>query len=281
MLPSRVGRVLVASCVGGVLLSQAPAVSGSSSAQGHAVLVSAASSLTTAMREIAEAFERETGTPVDVNLGGSSGLAEQIMHGAPVDLFVSADEAQMDRVETSVGLVPGTRTDLLSNQLVVVVPAGGGQSIASVSDLARDDVRRIAIGDPAGVPVGVYARMHLERVGLWDAVQPKLIPMRNVRAVLAVVESGDVDAGLVYRTDAAVSKAVRVAVRIPIREGPRIVYPVAILQGAPNLEPARRFLTFLRGDQAARVFEQQGFIRRPAGPAGHRETGRRRHGGPS
>jgi molybdate transport system substrate-binding protein len=233
------------------------------------------------MPEIAAAFERETGTAVDVNLGASSGLARQIMQGAPVDLFVSADESQMDRVEESVGLAPGTRVDLLSNQLVVILPAASTLAVPSVSALVQPGVRRIGIGDPAGVPVGVYARRHLEQLGLWDTLGPKLIPMRNVRAVLAVVESGDVDAGIVYRTDAAISDAVRVAATVPVSSGPRIVYPAAVLRGAPSPEAARRLLAFLRGEQAGRVFERLGFIRLPAGTDGRDGIGRAPVGWPS
>ena len=259
MFPSRFLCLPIVVCAV-VLAAPSPRASLRPVPQARPLLVSAASSLATAMPEIERAFERETGMTVDLNLAASSSLARQIIEGAPVDVFVSADVAQMDRVENQAGLLPGSRVDLLSNQLVVAVHTSGRVSIGALGDLAGPAVRMIGVADPAAVPAGVYWRAHLEEVGLWARVESKLIPMQNVRSVLGVLESGNVDAGLIYRTDAAIVEDIRVAVAIPIDAGPAIVYPVAIPTGAPSRDAARRFLAFLRGRYAERVFERLGFI---------------------
>lgn len=239
------------------------------------ILVSAAISLTDALGEIAAEFERGTGVGVDVNVGASSSLARQIIEGAPVDVFLSADAAQMDRVEHAGRLVPGSRVDLLSNQLVVVTPVDRGLDVTRVQDLQRETVRRVAIADPAAVPAGVYARAHLERLDLWATLQPKLIPTANVRAVLAAVDSGDVDAGFVYRTDVAMATRSRIAFEVPIDESTPIRYPLAIGRATRDLEAARRFAAFLRGPEAARIFRRRGFVViEPVGVSPDRQPGR-------
>ena len=239
------------------------------------ILVSAAISLTDALGEIAAEFERGTGVGVDVNVGASSSLARQIIEGAPVDVFLSADAAQMDRVEHAGRLVPGSRVDLLSNQLVVVTPVDRGLDVTRVQDLQRETVRRVAIADPAAVPAGVYARAHLERLDLWATLQPKLIPTANVRAVLAAVDSGDVDAGFVYRTDVAMATRSRIAFEVPVDESTPIRYPLAIGRATRDLEAARRFAAFLRGPEAARIFRRRGFVViEPVGVSPDRQPGR-------
>lgn len=224
------------------------------------MLVSAAASLTNVLREIADVFEREFGRQIDLNLGASSSLARQILEGAPVDLFVSADVTQMDRVVAGVGIVPGSRIELLSNQLVVTVPVDRDPGLSALADLRAPAVRRIAIGDPAAVPAGVYVRQHLEAVGLWESLESKLVPTSSVRAVMAVVDSGNVDAGFVYRTDAAVARQSKIALAVPVADGPRIVYPAAIVKGTDRLTAARAFLSYLQGAVARAVFERAGFI---------------------
>ncbi len=231
------------------------------------ILVSAASSLTNVMQEITAAFERATSRRVDLNLGSSSSLARQILEGAPVDLFVSADAAQMERVSAGVGLAQGSRVDLLSNQLVVAVPADRDLELSTLADLQGEAVRLVAIADPVAVPAGVYTRQHLEALGLWESLEAKLVPTSSVRAVLAVVESANVDAGFVYRTDAATASRSRVALAVPLADGPRIVYPAAIVLGASNAA-TREFLTYLRGVDARAVFERAGFIVLPGSQGG-------------
>jgi molybdate transport system substrate-binding protein len=223
------------------------------------VLVSAAASLTDALTAIARAYEHATGVHVVTNFGSSSALARQIMNGAPVDAFLSADEAQMDAVGKGGLLAPGARVDLLRNQLVIVMPAGS-HPITSPRDLTAASVRHIALADPAAVPAGVYARRYLESLGLWSAIAPKVVPTLDVRAALAAVDGGNADAAFVYRTDAAIARHATVVFSVPVAQGPRIVYPVAIVKSAPHGDAARQFLTYLRGPDARAVFERFGFV---------------------
>ena len=224
------------------------------------LLVSAPASLSDAIGAVADAFERETGGRILLNAAGSHVLAAQILEGAPVDVFISADVRQMDRVLAAGWIDAASRVDLLSNRLVGVVPVDRKGSITGPEALARDTVRRIALGDPEAVPAGVYARRYLESIGLWEAVADKVAPAGSVRAALRAVESGAVDAGIVYRTDALTSTGVAVAFEVPRADGPSIVYPAALAAGTPNPNVARRFLDYLRGDVAARLFEAAGFV---------------------
>lgn len=224
------------------------------------MLVSAAASLTDAMTAIAAGYRQRTGVTVALNFGPSSGLARQIVNGAPVDVFVSADEAQMDVVERATLLAPGTRVDLLSNQLVVIEPADRARPLASIRDLTSASIRRIAVANPAAVPAGVYARRYLEAEHLWAAIQPRIVPTLDVRAALAAVDGGDVDAGIVYRTDAAMARHATVVFSVPRDRGPKITYPAAVIRRAPDPDGARRFLAYLGGPQARAVFEHYGFL---------------------
>jgi len=226
-------------------------------AQPRDVLVSAAVSLTEALQRIAPLYEAQSGEKVVLNLGASNILARQIRGGARVDVFVSADEAQMDLVAADI--VPGTRVELLSNQLAIAVPDDRAGTIRSPRDLVDAAVRRVAIGDPAAVPAGVYAQRYLERAGLWTQLQPKLAPSGSVRLALAAVENGAADAAIVYRTDVASASRVRTAFVVPVADGPRIVYPAAALRTGPNPDGARRFLAFLQTPAAGEVFAKAGF----------------------
>ena len=243
------------------------ACGGSGASTPARVRVSAAVSLTEPLERVAAEFERETGTPVELNLAGSSTLAAQIVAGAPVDVFVSADERQLDRVAAESLIDADTRVVLLSNRLAVVVPAGAPPAPRDAAGLRDPAFRRIAVGDPAGVPAGVYARTYLVSLGLWDRLAPRLVPTRSVRAALAVVEAGDADAGIVYRTDALSSGEVAVAFEVPADEGPAIAYPAAVLADAPNPAGAARFLAHLQRPAARDAFRRAGFVvpERPPG----------------
>jgi molybdate transport system substrate-binding protein len=223
---------------------------------GDEVVVFAAASLADALGEIGRGFEGSTGHRVVLSVAGSNELARQIRAGAPAEVFVSASAERMDELQQA-GLVrPGDRVDLLSNRLVVVVPATAAASSMTAEDLAS--VRRLALGDPRAVPAGIYARQWLERRGLWERVRGRVVPTLDVRAALAAVESGNVDAGIVYRTDAAISKRVRVALEVPPDEAPRIVYPAALLTASRG-PAARAFYEHLRSPAARDVFARLGF----------------------
>jgi molybdate transport system substrate-binding protein len=223
------------------------------------ITVSAAVSLTDALTAIASDYGREGRGSVRFNFGASNTLARQIVNGAPVDAFISADAAQMD-VVAEAGLVKdGSRIDLLSNQLAIVVPSDRPRTFRSARDLADPAFKRIALGDPAAVPAGVYARQYFEKEGLWDRIAPRVVPAGSVRAALASVESGAADAAVVYRTDARVARRATVAWVVPADRGPRILYPAAIVRTSANAAAAQRFLDYLRGEVAARTFAGYGF----------------------
>lgn len=221
------------------------------------VTVYAAASLTDGLQELGRGFEKASGHRVVLNLGGSNDLARQIRAGAPADVFFSADKAQMDGLEAA-GLVRARdRVDLLSNVLVVVAPAESTGRLSTAADLRA--VNRLVLADPQGVPAGIYARSWLESIGLWEKLKDKVVPTLNVRAALSAVESGNVEAGIVYRTDAVVSKRVKVAFEVPKDQGPAIVYPLAPL--VRSTKPATAELVrYLTAAAARDVYRRYGFV---------------------
>jgi len=229
-------------------------------ASAEEIHVFAAASLTDALQEIAAAYEKESGDKVLLNLAASSALARQIQEGAPADLFFSADEAKMDGLEKKGLVLQGTRRSLLSNTLVVVVPADSNLKIGSVQDLATSKVRALALAEPQSVPAGIYAKEYLRSVKLWGKVIDKVVPTENVRAALAAVESGNVEAGIVYKTDAQISKKVKIAFEVPVAEGPKISYPLAIMAESRKQAAARKLLAYLESPPALEVFRRYGFL---------------------
>ena len=242
-----------------LLLTAIPASAGAR--QSVRVVVSAASSLTDVLTQLVDLYEEtEAAVRVELNLAGSNTLARQIIAGAPVDLFLSANVDEMRRLEV-VGRVRANSWDaLLSNQLVVVTPDDQPAPPRQLDDLRAAAVRRIAIGDPAAVPAGIYARQYLEALAIWDDLAGKFVPTSSVRAALSAVETGNVDAAFVYRTDAAIAPRAVIAFEIPLAEAPTIVYPIALIEGSPNGTAAAAFLRFLRSASAKTVFERAGFI---------------------
>jgi molybdate transport system substrate-binding protein len=227
-----------------------------SAASADEITVFAAASLADALSEIGKSFASATGHHVALNFGASSDLARQIRAGAPADVFFSADEAQMD-VVTRAGLVrPAERVDVLSNTLVVVVPARTPRRLQAPSEIAQ--FARLALADPQAVPAGVYAKRYLEKAGVWSSLAGRIVPTLNVRAALAAVESENVPAAIVYRTDAAASSRVAVAFEVPRAAGPAIVYVMAPLASASA--PARLFADELASARATPVYQKYGFI---------------------
>ena len=223
------------------------------------ITVSAAISLTDALSAVAKEYAGAGRGGVRFNFAASNVLARQIVQGAPVDVFISADEAQMDVIAQAGLIQDGTRVDLLGNQLAVVVPSDRPRTFTSLAQIADPAFRRIAIGDPAAVPAGVYAKQYLEKEGLWAGVQQRIVPTSNVRAALTAVESGAADAAIVYRTDARHALRATVAWVVPVERGPRIVYPAAVVRGSKNAAEAASFLNFLRSASAERTFTRFGF----------------------
>ena len=224
------------------------------------ILVAAAASLADVLKEMAKPYEAKSMHKLVLTLGASNFLARQIDEGAPADIFFSADVAQMDLLEKNGRLEPGTRKNLLSNQLVIIVPADSKLAIASHKDLLKPDVKKIALADPAAVPVGVYTSKYLSDEGLWEKLKSKVVPVLDVRATLASVESANVEAGFVYKTDAVISNKVKIVFQVPIEKGPKITYPVAIVKESKKKEAARDFLNHLVSPAGKSIFKKYGFV---------------------
>src|SRR5277367_2754454 len=219
-------------------------------ARAQELTVFAAASLTDAMKDVAALWTKDGHPALRLSFGASSTLARQIEQGAPVNLFASADEKWMDYLSDKKLIVADTRKDLLGNDLVLVVPADKPQhiTIGPGFDLLGllGPNGRIATGDPAHVPVGLYAEQALKKLGMWDAVQPRLARTDDVRGALLLVERGEAPAGIVYATDAAVSKGVMVAGVFPPGSHDPVSYPFAVVKSGDTPE-ARALMTFLAG----------------------------------
>jgi molybdate transport system substrate-binding protein len=226
------------------------------------LLVAAAASLSGVAPQLTHAFHETSGIDLRFNFGGSNTLARQIVEGVRVDAFVSADAAQMDLVERSGRVVEGTRVSVVSNRLVVIVGASPNPLPFTVDDLASPGTRRVAMGDPAAVPAGVYGRRWLEAIRLWSMVEPKVVPLPSSPAVVAAVGAGRAELGVVYASDVHRRSEVRVAYHVPDGEAPDISYPAAAITGG-RIPLARQFIDFLRSAPAQRIFESAGF--RPVG----------------
>jgi molybdate transport system substrate-binding protein len=224
--------------------------------QQQPIVVSAAISLTDALREIEKKYLASGGAPVRFNFAASNVLARQIANGAPADIFISADEVQMNYAVSAGAIDAATRRTLLTNRLAVVTPIGRRQGIAQAKDLLGDSVRRIAIGDPAAVPAGAYAKTYLQQERLWLQLEAKFVALASVRSALAAAESGAADAAIVYESDAAASSKVRLAYVVPRDGGLKIVYPAAITARTRNRDAALKFLSFLQGPEARVIFER-------------------------
>ncbi|RKI70943.1 molybdate ABC transporter substrate-binding protein [Corallococcus sp. AB049A] len=235
-----------------------------STARAEEVLVFAAVSTTDALEALAPAFQQASGHRVRFAFGASSDLARQVVAGAPADAFLSADAAKMDTVDRAGLVQAGSRVDLLSNRLVVVVPVKSALKVAGPADLKG--LKRVVLAEPAAVPAGVYAKAWLTKAGVWADVAPRVVPAVDVRAALAAVEAGRVDAGVVYATDAAQSKKARVAFTVPEGDAPRIVYPAAALTQGKAREGGLAFVRFLQTEGARKEFHRLGFLDAKAVP---------------
>lgn len=222
--------------------------------------VSAAASLAETMEEVSAGWAKTSGEKLVLNFGGSNALARQIEAGAPCDVLFSADEATVAKLLEKDLLHANSVSKLLGNRLVVIAPSTSKLEATSAKDFLSPAIRRISIGDPAAVPAGVYARRWLESLGLWDQISPKTIAAENVRAALAATASGNVEAGIVYRTDALISKDVRIVFEVPSNESPEVIYPAAATKSSSDPGKAIRFIQFLRGETAAAIFRKHGFI---------------------
>ena len=236
---------------------------GISLAPSDEITVSAAISLKDALDEIAHLYSTDhTDAEVHFNLGGSGTLQRQIEQGAPVDIFISASPKEMNSLQSQGLLLTGTRKDLVRNSVVLIVPVES-TSISGFQDLTKAGVKAVAVGEPQTVPAGKYAQEVLTHFGIYDELKPKFVLAKDVRQVLTYVETGNADAGIVYATDAKISKKVTMVATAPENSHSPVDYPAAVIKNSKNPAGAKMFLEFLGGEKARAVFQKYGFI--PAG----------------
>jgi len=229
-------------------------------AQGNStILVSAAASLKDALDEIKQAYQKvKPNVTVTYNLGASGTLQQQIENGAPADVFISAAQKQMNDLQQKGLIVPETRRNLLTNTVVLIVPQNS-TTVTSFKGLTSANVKRIAVGEPRSVPVGQYTEEIFKKLGILDQLKPKFTYGNSVRNVLAAVESGNADAGVVYATDAKISKQVKVVETAAANLHSPVVYPMAVLKNSKNEAAAKEYAQFLQSDNASSIFTKYGF----------------------
>ncbi|WP_420007650.1 molybdate ABC transporter substrate-binding protein [Xanthomonas sacchari] len=228
-----------------------------------ALTVFAAASLKESLDEAASAYQRASGTPVQVSYAASSTLARQVEQGAPADVFVSADQEWMDYLQQRKLIDPALRRDLLGNTLVLVAPAASKAQVdlrkpgALLAALGAQG--RLAVGQTTSVPAGKYARAALQALGQWDAVQPRLAESESVRSALMLVARGETPLGIVYGSDAQAEPKVRVVATFPADSHAPIVYPVAPLRASAQGKAAAEFVRWLGTPPAQAIFRRHGF----------------------
>lgn len=223
------------------------------------ITVSAAASLKDALDEIKPIFDKANpGIKLTLNFGSSGALQQQIEHGAPVDVFISAALKQIDALADKGFIISETRRDLLGNDLVLITGINNSK-ITDFGSLTKDHLINIAIGNPETVPAGSYAQESLSHQGIFNSLQNKLVLAKDVRQVLTYVENGNAEAGIVYNSDVQSSKAVKIVAKAPENSHSPIVYPIAILKATKELEAAKTFCDFLKSEEAKEVFVGHGF----------------------
>lgn len=229
-----------------------------STSQPVTIIVSAAASMADALKEAKAEYEASTkGIAISFNFGSSGTLQKQIEQGAPADLFISAASGPMDSLVTK-GLVGEARI-VARNQLVLIRPMVGPEVVTEWRDVASDAVTKIAIADPQHVPAGQYGKAVLQNLSLWDSVSSRLVLGEDVRQVLNYVESGEVQAGIVYETDAAISQKVTLVATAPEGKYPPVIYPMAVVKESKQAAQAQAFADFLLSEQGRRIFKKYGF----------------------
>lgn len=220
--------------------------------------IAAAASLKDATEDIEAAYKKQhPNVTLTFTLASSGTLQKQIEEGAPADLFISAGKSQMDALAQKGLIIDASRKDLLGNELVLI--AGKDSKLAGFEGLTDASVGKISIGTPETVPAGKYAQEALTSLKIWDKIQSKLVLAKDVRQVLTYVETGNVDAGLVYRSDAAVGKDIKVVAAAPADSHKPVVYPMALIKSTKHQKETEDFANYLFGDEAAKVFDKYGF----------------------
>ena len=221
--------------------------------------ISAAASLKEALDSIQVAFQEEhPEVALTFNYGASGSLQQQISQGAPVDLFFSAAEDKFDRLIEEGMIAEEDGVDLLGNELVLIAPKGE-QEVKELEDLTKTEIDNISIGTPETVPAGKYAKEALEEMDLWDGLKSKVVFAKDVRQVLSYVETGNVEAGLVYQTDALTSEKINIVATVDAKAHTPIIYPVGVMKDSDQYETAKVFLDYVQSDEALKVFKEYGF----------------------
>ncbi len=235
--------------------------SNTSSNQTTQLTVSAAASMQDAMKEVAKAYqEKHSNTKIIYNFASSGTLTQQIKQGAPVDVLISANDKFMDELDQRNLLLPETRSDLLQNNIVLIVPKKDNiRNISNFQQLISPNIKRFSIGEPESVPAGQYARQVLSNLKIYEQVKPKTVFAKDVRQVLSYVELGNVDAGIVYATDAKISNQIKVVATAADNTHKPIIYPVAAIKRTKNPELAKEYIQFLFSNTANSLFEKYGF----------------------
>ncbi len=224
------------------------------------ITVSAAASLTEAFTDIASHFEEKNpGTNVSLNFAGSGNLRMQIEGGAPIDVFASADESQMDILSNEILIDNSSREDFAQNSLVLIVPASSTLNITGLKDLADPQIEKISIGNPDTAPAGKYSRLALTETDLWNRLEKKMVLAEDVKQVLVYVERGEVDAGFVYMTDAKTSQpgTIKIVASVPVSTP--VNYPIAVVSSSEHKEEAQEFLDFVTGEEGQKILKEHGF----------------------
>ncbi|AKB62325.1 molybdate ABC transporter substrate-binding protein [Methanosarcina mazei] len=228
--------------------------------ESETIMVSAAASLTEAFSDMESQFEAENpGVDVNFNFAASGNLRTQIENGAPVDVFASADQKNMNTLAGENLIENSTRKDFAQNSLVLIVPASSTLNITGIEDLTTPEVGRIAIGNPDSVPVGNYTRTALTEAGTWDQLENKFVLAEDVKAVLTYVERGEVDAGFVYMTDAKTAAPGTIEIVTNVTVSTPISYPIALISASDNKEEAQEFVDFVTGEEGQEILEEYGF----------------------
>ena len=236
-----------------------------SAAAARDIVVFSAASLKNALDDASATYEKETGVRALISYAASSTLAKQVESGAPADLFISADLDWMDYLQKRSLIKTDTRLTLLGNKLVLIAPASSTAKIEITPGFALGNLlgnERLAMADPRAVPAGKYGKAALQKLGVWEAVSNKVAPAEDVRSALLLVSRGETSLGIVYATDAAADKGVRIVAAFPEDSHPPIVYPAAVLASSEN-PAATAFLDYLKSDSARPFFERQGFRFKP------------------
>lgn len=224
------------------------------------LLISAAASMTDVLQEISDNYKKiDPSTTLTFTFGGSGALQTQIEEGAPADIFISAAQKQMTALEEKELIINESKKTLLVNKVVLIAPQDSTLAITSFEDLVKDEVKKVALGEPTGVPVGQYSQEIFVNLGILSQIKEKSIYANDVRTALTWVESGEVDCGVVYATDALSTDNVKILAQAPAGSHKEVTYPVAIIQSSENLVKAQEFLDYLSSEEAIHVFEKYGF----------------------